>query len=106
MTPAVRSKEIIEERKEKSTDSPKESEGIDVNNNVILDLTVKPKHGEIRIGMDPRSIHKERINTHEAHTELIFKKHLAEPTRLRKINDLIDTIRELEKQKNCAQAES
>ena len=49
--------------------------------------------------MDPRSIHKERINTQEAHTELIFKKHLAEPTRLRKINDLIDTIRELEKQK-------
>ena len=99
--PIVKSKETTKERREKDIDSSTDSEKIDINNNRVLDLTVKPKHGEISIGMDPRNIGKERINTHEAHAELIFKNHLSEPMRLRKINDLMDTMRELENRKSC-----
>ena len=40
--PIVQSKETTKERREKDADSLTDSEKIDVNNNRILDLTVKP----------------------------------------------------------------
>ena len=103
VVPMVRVKEVSEGRIERVTDQLKELGETDTNNNHILDLTIRPKGSEVRIGMDPINFSKgkrpTRMNTCEAHAELTLKKYIAEPTRLRKINNLIDTIRELEKQR-------
>ena len=75
----------------------------DTNNNPILDLRTRSKNCDARVGVDLRDDSREskaiKMKMHEAHAELIFRKYLAEPSRLKKINMLIETIRKQEKQR-------